>query len=205
MAKTVIGLMGSFDAARRVIDELLESGFPHGDIGLMSNEGEEEADAQPTAANDSGEDADAVASLIQFGVPDDEARYYAQSVRRGGTLIAAGAASDEQAELAVAIMRRHSAIDVDRRVLTPGEAAQVPLRGARVYSPDGEPEVEAIVALEEEEVLVVAPPPVEAPLAAEAKAKRPRKSARKAAGTYAGPERRISKEPYDGVERRNAA
>lgn len=55
-----------------------------------------------------------IGSLISAGVPEEEAQYYAEGVRRGGTLIAVNA--DEAApDQAYAIMRRHGAVDIQQR------------------------------------------------------------------------------------------
>ncbi|HYG11163.1 MAG TPA: general stress protein, partial [Pyrinomonadaceae bacterium] len=55
-----------------------------------------------------------ISGLTRLGVPEDDANYYAEGVRRGGTLISVEA-SDEQAERAVAIMKQHGAVEIDKR------------------------------------------------------------------------------------------
>jgi uncharacterized protein (TIGR02271 family) len=52
--------------------------------------------------------------LTRLGVSEDDANYYAEGVRRGGTLISVEA-SDERAERAVVIMKRHGAVEIDKR------------------------------------------------------------------------------------------
>lgn len=53
-------------------------------------------------------------SLINLGIHKDEAELYAESVRRGGSLVTARS-EDEKAEEATAIMRKNGAIDIARR------------------------------------------------------------------------------------------
>jgi predicted O-methyltransferase YrrM len=53
-------------------------------------------------------------ALTAWGVPEEEARYYAEGVRRGGVLVTVDA-SDERADRAAQIMTRYGAVDVDER------------------------------------------------------------------------------------------
>ncbi|HJR09026.1 MAG TPA: YsnF/AvaK domain-containing protein [Pyrinomonadaceae bacterium] len=55
-----------------------------------------------------------ISGLTRLGVPEEDANYYAEGVRRGGTLISVEA-SDDKADSAVAIMKRHGAIEIDKR------------------------------------------------------------------------------------------
>jgi uncharacterized protein (TIGR02271 family) len=55
-----------------------------------------------------------VAGLMDSGVPETDAQYYAEGVRRGGTLVSVHAA-DDQIDEAVAIMNRYSPINVEER------------------------------------------------------------------------------------------
>jgi hypothetical protein len=56
-----------------------------------------------------------IGSLTKLGVPEEEAHYYAEAVRRGGIVITVAADKAEQTKVAVAIMRRHGAVDIDQR------------------------------------------------------------------------------------------
>jgi hypothetical protein len=56
-----------------------------------------------------------IGALTGLGVPEEEAHYYAEAMRRGGILVTVAADNKAQAELAVAIMRRHGAIDIEQR------------------------------------------------------------------------------------------
>jgi uncharacterized protein (TIGR02271 family) len=56
-----------------------------------------------------------IGALTQIGVPEHEAHYYAEGVRRGGTLVTVHARSDGVADCAAEVMRRHGAVDIDER------------------------------------------------------------------------------------------
>src|SRR5688500_12184683 len=76
--------------------------------------------AGPIAAALTGAGIGAVAGgliggLTNLGVPEDEAHYYAEGVRRGGILVTVAAESDAQAQTAVTVMQRHGAVDIDQR------------------------------------------------------------------------------------------
>jgi hypothetical protein len=55
-----------------------------------------------------------IGGLVGAGVPEDEANYYAEGVRRGGTLVTVSAA-DHMANTARDIMQRRAAVDIDAR------------------------------------------------------------------------------------------
>lgn len=59
-----------------------------------------------------------IAALTNIGVPEEEAHYYAEGMRRGGVLVAVNTAEDDMAEQAAAIMRDHGAVDIDKRAQT---------------------------------------------------------------------------------------
>jgi len=76
--------------------------------------------AGPIAAALAGAGIGAVAGgliggLTRLGVPEEEAHYYAEGVRRGGILVTVATADQEQASQAVDIMKRHGAVDIDER------------------------------------------------------------------------------------------
>jgi uncharacterized membrane protein len=55
-----------------------------------------------------------VGALIGAGVPEDDANFYAEGVRRGGTLVTV-TADDMMADNAYSIMQRHGAVDINER------------------------------------------------------------------------------------------
>ena len=76
--------------------------------------------AGPIAAALAGAGVGAVAGgliggLTGVGVSEDDAQYYAESVRRGGALVTVRA-DDSRADEAASAMRSHGAVDIERRV-----------------------------------------------------------------------------------------
>lgn len=65
---------------------------------------------------DETQSSDLIDSLSVFNVPDEEAEYYAEGVRRGGTLLAVTAAH-HLAERAEDVILLHGAVDIRQRVL----------------------------------------------------------------------------------------
>ncbi len=55
-----------------------------------------------------------VGALVGLGIPEEHANYYAEGVRRGGTLVVVQA-RDEQADHASSIMNQFNPVDIDRR------------------------------------------------------------------------------------------
>ena len=75
--------------------------------------------AGPIAAALAGAGVGAVAGgliggLTGVGVPEDDASYYAESVRRGGALVTVRA-DNSRADEAASLMRSHGAVDIERR------------------------------------------------------------------------------------------
>lgn len=56
------------------------------------------------------------ASLVNVGMPSDEAEYYTESVRRGGALVTVTVHGETQASDASNVLLRHHPVDMDRRV-----------------------------------------------------------------------------------------
>jgi len=57
-----------------------------------------------------------IGSLLDIGVPEEEAGYYAEGIRRGSTLVSVSTDDEMMIDRAVNIFERHNAIDIDRRV-----------------------------------------------------------------------------------------
>jgi hypothetical protein len=57
-----------------------------------------------------------VGALKARGVPEEQANFYAEGVRRGGTLITVNAKTDALAERAIQILKSHGAVDIEQRV-----------------------------------------------------------------------------------------
>jgi uncharacterized protein (TIGR02271 family) len=162
MAKTVIGLFDSMSDARKVVQDLQESGFERDAISIVSREGERYVSdrgdertsgaamgagagaavgglggllvglsalaipgvgpviaAGPLATTLAGAALGATAggimgALTDLGIPEEEAHYYAEGVRRGGALVSVET-EDHEAERAAEIMSRYGAVDLDTR------------------------------------------------------------------------------------------
>jgi len=76
--------------------------------------------AGPIAAALAGAGLGAVAGgliggLTRLGVPEEQAHYYGEALRRGGILITVAADQAAQADLAAAILERHGAVDIEQR------------------------------------------------------------------------------------------
>lgn len=56
-----------------------------------------------------------IGGLVDLGVPETDAEYYAEAVRRGGALVTV-LADESRAEEAADIMRERGAVDIQRRV-----------------------------------------------------------------------------------------
>jgi hypothetical protein len=67
MAKTVIGLFDDQGEAQQVVQALVDDGFRRGDVRTTTNE-----------------EGTSVGTLTALSVPESEAQYYAEGVRRGG-------------------------------------------------------------------------------------------------------------------------
>lgn len=172
MAKTVVGLFDTFDAAQDVVQDLVDSGFRRDDISLVANDAKGEyanyggdGDGNSQAAEGAGAGAvgggvlggvlgllvgigalaipgigpvlaagplaaalgsaavgaglgavtgGLVGALVGAGIPEQDATFYAEGVRRGGALVMVNA-SDNMARQAYDILQRHGAVDVNER------------------------------------------------------------------------------------------
>ena len=53
--------------------------------------------------------------LIDIGIPEDEAQYYAEGLRRGGAVVTVSTEDEMMVERATNIFERNGAVDIDRR------------------------------------------------------------------------------------------
>ena len=162
--------------------------------------------AGPIAAALAGAGIGAVAGgliggLTHLGVPEEEAHYYAEAVRRGGILVSVAADSAAQADLAVVIMKRHGALDIDQRATEwkkqgwkgRFEAAEQPAEKTRL------PVKQEPQPLIKREEAVYGARIYPRPKAAK------KRSPRKKPAVYTGPDRRVTSTPWLATERRKAA
>jgi uncharacterized protein (TIGR02271 family) len=146
MATTVIGTIESSKAAQALVNELVEAGLEQQDIAVLDGNGPEK---------------EIVASIVERGFDEDDAKGYAQAARGGKTLIVAQA-PDQKLDQAVAIIERHeeggeASKEQGETVQEVEEELAVGKRkaatgGARVTTSVSEKPVEETVTLREERV-----------------------------------------------------
>jgi hypothetical protein len=56
-----------------------------------------------------------IGGLVKRGVPEEDAHLFAEGIKRGATLVVATARTDDLAAKAVVIMKRHGAVDLEKR------------------------------------------------------------------------------------------
>ena len=93
MATVIVGLVSDAHQARGLIRALDDAGFSGEDIDMSSA---------------------LLPELAQRGIPDEDARVYAEGVRRGGTLVTARV-EDAKAPEAQSILNRQSSVDLNSR------------------------------------------------------------------------------------------
>jgi hypothetical protein len=71
-------------------------------------------------------------ALVDLGIPEETAQYYAEGIRRGGTMVTVRS-SDTMTDQAVDILNRHDPIDINER------ATQWRSSGWTGFNPDAEP------------------------------------------------------------------
>jgi hypothetical protein len=193
--------------------------------------------AGPIAAALTGAGIGAVAGgliggLTNLGVPEDEAHYYAEGVRRGGILVTVAAETEAQADQAAEVMRSHGAVDIDERATewkkqgwkgrfeadTMEGERTVEQGGVRVSSHVREQPARETMDLEAAQASDAAfreqsfemqeraeEPVIEKRARVVEEVKLGKRRQKKAQTRYSGPERRLSGAPYNGIERRRAA
>src|SRR5258708_2396665 len=192
MAKTVIGVLQSAEQARQAVEELLKGGFEQQAVGVISADFAREA----PAAIQGGSTGTAIGGVVKKGIPEEQASFFAEGLRRGGALVTVLAKTDQDAARALEILKRHGAEKIDERILQwRGLGWRAPLaamsrktsKKAQKEKPASEraTEVEPGVPFAAVEIYAVE---IEIPEDA-----------------YAGPERRMNQGAYSGEDRRQAA
>ncbi len=114
MAKTVTCLFNSESQASSIVRKLEDAGFTQGKICLFSKTGNNRI-WDGTSDDASGLSHDRVEDyLSRNGVPQHDARAYAEGVRRGHALVAVRCDDDEVNEV-IRIMDNEDALDIDER------------------------------------------------------------------------------------------
>ena len=117
MAKTLVALYDTFTDAERVVQELIEDGFSRSDIHLTLDHTKSRTAHTLSVEWDSAyEGANLLDTLVDLGVPYDEAHAYAEGVRRGGALVVVES-SDDRAERGMEILRRLHPVNIHERTV----------------------------------------------------------------------------------------
>ncbi len=109
MAKTIVGLYDDRATANKVVKDLESRGFGEDHLRYASNEKGTRSNYEVDTKTGATPDA-----LKGYGVPDDEVDFYAEAVRRGGTLIVTRV-HDQDANTAAEIMARHNPVPFGER------------------------------------------------------------------------------------------
>jgi len=183
MPKTIVGLFDNKSEAQRVVQDITQMGIPKSETTILENPTLTSTGTTSQSQEEPGF-WESFKQAFGFGVPEHEGAYYAEGVRRGGTLVSVKA-DDRLADRVIDVMADHGAVDIDQRATewrqsgwqapagtaaagATGAEAVVPVveeelqvgkrevqrGGVRVYSHVTEKPVEETVRLRDEEVRV---------------------------------------------------
>src|SRR4030095_1273531 len=115
MAKTLVALYDTCTDAERVVQELMKDGFTRRDVHLALDHTEGcETPHAAVAWDSASEENNFFDTLVDLGVPHEEAHAYAEGVRRGGALVVVES-RDDRAERGMAILQRLHPVDIHAR------------------------------------------------------------------------------------------
>ena len=115
MAKTLVALYDTFTDAERVVQELIENGFSRSDIHMALEHTNSRTVRSSSVEWDTAyEGANLSDTLADLGVPYDEARSYAEGVRRGGALVVVES-GDDRAERGMETLQRLHPVNMHER------------------------------------------------------------------------------------------
>ncbi len=109
MAKTIVGLYDHRTTAAQVAQDLQQAGFGKDHVQFSSSEKGDRHDFEVKA--DTFRSAE---SLTRYGIADEEAKFFAEGLRRGGALVVVRT-HDKDADTAADIMARHNPVDYNTR------------------------------------------------------------------------------------------
>ncbi|MFZ0954669.1 MAG: hypothetical protein WAN17_20540 [Candidatus Sulfotelmatobacter sp.] len=112
MAKTAIGLFENSGVVDRVVRDLEALGFPRNDVRVIA-EPRDIPGGGVLATPHTDFEVDLTRDLIAFGVEEADAEDYVQAIRTGAVLVFATSSGD-QAQLAIDIMNRHGAVEIEK-------------------------------------------------------------------------------------------
>ncbi len=123
MATTLVGIFADYNTAQQVTEELVQRGFNQADINITTNDtkqghtnygGGTDATYNTAGSTFSDRISNFFGNLFGSDVDESDRGIYAESVRRGSTLVTVRA-KDQMVDTAVGIMNRHGAVDIDWR------------------------------------------------------------------------------------------
>lgn len=109
MAKTIVGLYDDRATADRVAMALKSAGFTKDHVQYASSESGSDSDFSVDASTFRD-----TTSLTRYGVDEDEAGFYGEGLRRGGSLVVVRA-QEQDADAAVDILAEHNPVRYDDR------------------------------------------------------------------------------------------
>ncbi len=110
MAKTIVGLYDDRATAGRVVSALKDAGFTDQHVQFASGEQGSRTDFEVDASTFRNP-----AALTRYGIDNDEAGFYGEGLRRGGSLVVVRA-QDQDAEMAVDIMAEGNPVRYEDRM-----------------------------------------------------------------------------------------
>ena len=113
MPKTIIGLFDDKTEAQQVRQDIIQMGIPRDETSIIDKPGPTGVGTQTQSASEPGL-WDNLKEAFGFGVSEQEGAYYAEGIRRGGTLVSVRA-DDALVDRVVDIMAQHGAVDIDER------------------------------------------------------------------------------------------
>jgi len=115
MAKTLVALYDTCTDAEHVVQELIKDGFIRSEVHLALDHTEGCETPHAAVEWDSASEGDTFFdTLVDFGVPHEEAHAYAEGVRRGGALVVVEG-RDDRAERGMEILRRLHPVNLHER------------------------------------------------------------------------------------------
>ncbi|HVL75118.1 MAG TPA: hypothetical protein VM406_03815 [Noviherbaspirillum sp.] len=124
MQNTIIAVYDDYNDAEATMKELLLAGFSRTDVQLNPHADSTGVDRASSVDEQTGGHAHGIGHFFRslFGMEDteeEEGRFrrdmYAEAIRRGSSLVTVHADRDDQLEMALAILRRHNPVDLDKR------------------------------------------------------------------------------------------
>ncbi|HXH69775.1 MAG TPA: general stress protein, partial [Pyrinomonadaceae bacterium] len=122
MSTTLVGIFDDYTAAQKAVQQLSQAGIKQGDISIARNDGGKGyttyGGANSTDYTTGNSIGDKISNFFDgiFGtdINDDERSVYAESVRRGSTVVIVNT-DDQMLDRAAAVLNDAGAVDVDRR------------------------------------------------------------------------------------------